>query len=73
MIEDNTATGEGNSGVGSMFITVDDSGKLLPMGADGTTFTDLSTYCSATSTNAQNGIACTYKALTDKDYFNSLP
>lgn len=95
LIEDNTATGEGNSGVGSMFITVDvngykkkpnawghdlftfqimnDSGKLLPMGADGTTFTDLSTYCSATSTNAQNGIACTYKALTDKDYFNSLP
>lgn len=52
---------------------MNDSGKLLPMGADGTTFTDLSTYCSATSTNAQNGIACTYKALTDKDYFNSLP
>ena len=86
LIEDNTATGEGNSGVGSMFITVDvngykkkpnawghdlftfqimnDSGKLLPMGADGTTFTDLSTYCSATSTNAQNGIAVSYTHLT---------
>ena len=95
LIEDNTASGESGSGVGSMFITVDvngykkkpnawghdlftfqimnDSGKLIPMGADGTVFTDLNTYCSSTSTNAQNGIACTYKALTDKDYFNNLP
>ena len=55
------------------FQIMNDSGKLIPMGADGTVFTDLNTYCSSTSTNAQNGIACTYKALTDKDYFNNLP
>ena len=55
------------------FQIMNDSGKLLPMGAEGTTFTDMSQYCSAASSNAQNGIACTYKALTDKDYFNNLP
>lgn len=55
------------------FQIMNDSGKLLPMGAEGTTFTDMSQYCSAISSNAQNGIACTYKALTDKDYFNNLP
>ena len=55
------------------FQIMNDSGKLLPMGANGTTFTDMDQYCSATSSNSQNGIACTYKALTDKDYFNNLP
>ena len=47
-------------------------GKILPMGAEGTNFTD-DKYCSATSSEQYNGIACTYKALTDKDYFNNLP
>lgn len=55
------------------FQIMNDSGKLLPMGANGTIFTDMDQYCSATSSNSQNGIACTYKALTDKDYFNNLP
>lgn len=48
------------------------SGKLLPMGADGTHYTDMSKYCSATNTGNTNGIACTYKALTDKNYWKNL-
>ena len=47
-------------------------GKILPMGAEGTYYTD-DKYCSATSSEQYNGIACAYKALTDKDYFNNLP
>lgn len=45
------------------------NGKLLPMGAEGTDYTDLNQYCSLTSSNAMNGIACTQKALTDKNYW----
>ena len=47
-------------------------GKLLPMGSDGTKF-DKNDYCSVTSSDTINGIGCTYKALTDKDYFKNLP
>ncbi len=49
-----------------------DDGKLLPMGSDGTLF-DNDTYCSGTSSSSINGIACTYRALTEKDYFKNLP
>lgn len=49
-----------------------DDGKLLPMGSDGTKF-DKDEYCSATSSDTINGIGCTYKALTEKDYFKNLP
>lgn len=49
-----------------------ENGKLLPMGADGTDY-DSNSYCSATSTNRLNGIGCTYKALTDKEYWDNLP
>lgn len=48
------------------------SGKLLPMGAEGTHYTDMSKYCSKTHTGNSNGIACTYKALTDKNYWKNL-
>ena len=48
-------------------------GRILPMGAEGTTYTDKSKYCSPTSTDPYNGIGCTYYALNDKDYFNNLP
>lgn len=48
-------------------------GKLLPMGAQGTYYTNLSTYCSASSQDKLNGIACTQKAITEKDYFSRLP
>ena len=48
-------------------------GKLLPMGAQGTFTDNLNTFCSAKSSNAQNGLACTQKALTDQKYFQNLP
>lgn len=49
------------------------TGKLLPMGAQNTTYKNLNTYCSSKSTDRLNGIGCTYKALTEKDYFKNLP
>lgn len=47
------------------------NGKLLPMGAEGTDF-EPEQYCSATSSEDINGIACTYRALTDKNYWKEL-
>ena len=47
-------------------------GKLLPMGADGTSYTDMSKYCSKSSNDKLNGIACTAKALSDPDYFKKM-
>ena len=47
-------------------------GKLLPMGSKETKFSE-DTYCSAASTSKYNGIGCTYKALTEKDYFKKIP
>ena len=46
-------------------------GKLLPMGAKGTHYGE--SRCSVTSTDVYNGMGCTYKALTEKDYFKNLP
>lgn len=48
------------------------NGKLLPMGALGTTY-HANRYCSYTSEDSLNGIACTYNALTDKNYWDNLP
>ena len=48
-------------------------GRILPMGAPDTAYTDKNTYCSAISSDQYNGIACTYYALSDKNYFNNLP
>lgn len=50
---------------------ITNSGKLLPMGAKGTRY--FNSECSSTSSSTTNGIGCTYKALTDKDYFKNLP
>ena len=50
-----------------------EDGRLLPMGANGTTYTDDNRYCSISSTNSQNGISCTDNALNEKDYFKNLP
>lgn len=47
-------------------------GKLLPMGAEGTTYTDTDKYCSKNSNDRLNGIACTAKALSDPDYFKKM-
>lgn len=48
------------------------TGKLLPMGADGTLYSE-DNYCSLTSSATSNGYGCTAKALLDKDYFKNLP
>ncbi|MCD8024550.1 MAG: hypothetical protein LUE64_03350, partial [Candidatus Gastranaerophilales bacterium] len=50
-----------------------ETGALLPMGHPDSHYTDENTYCSKTNSNNVNGIACTYKALTEKDYFKNLP
>ena len=53
---------------------IDEDGSLLPMGKEGTDYySEADEYCSETSTNSINGAGCTYKALTDKDYFKNLP
>lgn len=48
------------------------NGKLLPMGMDGTTYTDMDKYCSKNSNERINGIACTAKALSDPNFFNKM-
>ena len=53
---------------------LDDKGKLLPMGAEGTYYySEMDAYCSRTSTGNMNGAGCTVKALSDKDFFKNLP
>lgn len=47
-------------------------GKVLPMGAEGMSWTERSN-CSMISTANTNGYGCTVKALNDKDYFKNLP
>ena len=48
-----------------------DRGFVLPVGAEGTTFTE-EIYCSLTSTSPENGYACAAKALAEKDFFKKL-
>ena len=49
---------------------IDEKGKLLPMGAEGTQYySKTNEYCSPTSTSNMNGAGCTYRALTDKTFF----
>ena len=49
-------------------------GVLVPMGAEGTIYQDSSQYCTTTGrTTAYNGLGCTYKALSEPDYFKNLP
>lgn len=47
--------------------------ELVPMGAPGTKFSNMNTYCSKKSNNSINGISCTYYAIQDSDYFKKLP
>ena len=44
-------------------------GKLLPMGAEGTSFRNTATYCSKTSSNVYNGIACANRAIYDSSFW----
>lgn len=53
---------------------INQDGKLLPMGASGSTYyNDNDIYCSKTSTNNHNGAGCTYKALSDPTFWKNLP
>lgn len=47
-------------------------GELKTMGAQGTTYTDMSRYCNLETTNGMNGIACAQKAKEDSEYFKKL-
>ena len=47
-------------------------GKILPSGAVGTYYADQLNYCSKTSTGGYNGAGCTYRALTDPNYWKEL-
>ncbi len=53
------------------FQILNQNGRLVPMGTAGTYYGEA--LCSKTSTSDTNGIACTYKALTDPNYFKNLP
>lgn len=44
-------------------------GKLLPMGAEGTSFGNTAIYCSKTSSNVYNGIACANRAIYDSSFW----
>ncbi|MBQ8458561.1 type II secretion system protein, partial [bacterium] len=44
-------------------------GELRAMGDNGTSYTNLNTYCYKNSTNSVNGIACAHLAKTNSDYF----
>lgn len=49
------------------------NGEILPMGDPRTIYNDKNIYCSTNSDNIYNGIACTYYALTERDYWENLP
>lgn len=44
-------------------------GKLLPMGVKGTIYADENTFCSKTSSNRFNGIACANRAIYDSSFW----
>ena len=50
---------------------IDNSGRLLPMGADGTSYL-AKNFCSETSTDTRNGYGCTVRAVSEPDYFKNL-
>lgn len=52
---------------------INSAGKLVPMGAEGTTYSNNTEYCSLRAVNQLNGAGCTIKALTDKNFFKNLP
>lgn len=56
---------------------IQENGKLLPMGAPGTTSTrwsgDYRNYCKSGSSHVANGFTCAYRAMSENDYFKNLP
>ena len=52
--------------------SIDKDGKLIPGVTQSFYESKNDDYCSKTSTNNMNGAGCTYKALTEPDYFKKL-
>ncbi len=52
-----------------LFVFEFKDGELRTMGSEGTMYSDMDKYCSLTSSEALNGMACSHKAKTDTDYF----
>ena len=53
---------------------IDNKGILRPMGVQGTNYySKTDKYCSKTSSHNLNGAGCTYKALTDANFWKNLP
>ena len=60
-------------GVDLFMFQIDDKGTLLPMGVKGTAYySETDANCSPSSESAINGAGCTYKALTDKNFFRNI-
>lgn len=59
-------------GVDLFTFQLTDKGNLVPMGAEGTNLSD-EKFCSKTSQDQYNGAGCTYRALTDKTYWDKMP
>lgn len=52
---------------------IDNKGILRPMGVQGTDYySETDEYCSKTSSHNLNGAGCTYKALTDNNFWKNL-
>ena len=53
---------------------LNEEGKLLPMGVkESKYYSSNDAYCSATSTSQFNGSGCTYKALSEPEFWKKLP
>ncbi len=51
---------------------INNTGALVPMGVKNTAY-NTDEYCSKSASGTMNGAACTYKALSEKDFFKKLP
>lgn len=64
--------GPNRLGVDVFTFVMGDNESLLPMGANGTPITNLDNDCNPKYVNAQSGIACAQKAMSDSDYFKKI-
>jgi len=56
-------------GVDVFTFDFNDKEELVPMGSFGTQYTDTEKYCNPSSNLAQNGYACSQRAMNESDYF----
>ncbi len=66
--------GNGPNALGHDLFTfeIDKKGMIFPSGLPETRYSG-DFWCDRNSTNSSNGLGCTYKALSEKDYFDKLP